>query len=79
MQLHGSKYFVLTHTLDPGVESKQLILLKVVMLHIRLKGMEHHRAPCKHIFCPNTHPRPLWWDQKVKIFFIKTSHVVYQI
>ena len=27
------------------------------MLYIKLKGMEH-RAPCFHIFCPCTHPRP---------------------
>ena len=33
---------------------KIYFFLKVVMLHIKLKGMEH-RAPCKHIFCPYTH------------------------
>ena len=44
---------------------KTYFFLKVVMLHIKLKGMEH-RAPCKHIFCPYTHPRPLGWGQRVK-------------
>ena len=29
-------------------------------------------APCKHIFCPYTHPPPLRWSQKVKtVFFLK--------
>ena len=41
--------------------------LKVIKLHIKLKGMEH-RAPCKHIFCPYTHPRPLGLGQN---FFLK--------
>ena len=61
----------------PGVgsEGKNIFfLLKVVMLHIKLKGMEY-RAPCKHIFCPYTHPQPLGWGQKVKTFF----YVAYQI
>ena len=35
----------------PRVESKGRFLLKVVMLNIKLKGMEH-RAQFKHIFCP---------------------------
>ena len=31
-----------------------------------------HRAPCKHIFCPNRHPRPLGLGQKVtNNFFLK--------
>ena len=38
----------------PGVGSKvKSFFLKVVMLHIKLIGMEQ-RTPCK------THPRPLW-------------------
>ena len=24
-----------------------------------------HRAPCKHIFCPYTHPWPLGWGQNI--------------
>ena len=35
-------------------ESK-LFFLKEVMLHIKLKGMEH-RAPCRLKSCPYTHP-----------------------
>ena len=42
-------------------------LLTVVMLHIKLKGMEH-RAPCKHIFCLTRTLNPRW-GQKVKHFF----------
>ena len=39
----------------PGVGSKcQNFFLKVVMLHIKLKGIEH-RAPCKHIIYPYVH------------------------
>ena len=40
-----------------------------VMLHIKME-MEH-RTSCKHIFCPYTHPRPLVWGPKVKMFLMK--------
>ena len=40
----GSKYFAHRHTLDPGGGVKLYLFLKVVMLHIKLKGIEH-RAP----------------------------------
>ena len=40
------------------VKGQNKFSLKVVMLHIKLIGMSY-RAPCKHIFCPNTHPHPL--------------------
>ena len=65
----------------PGVGSKvkTIFFLKVVMLYTKLIGMKH-RAPCLHIFCPNTHPRPLVWGQKIRIFFLKLPcHVAYQI
>ena len=39
----GSKYFAHRHTLE-GQKVKLYIFLKVVMLHIELKGIEH-RAP----------------------------------
>ena len=45
-----------------------IFFLKVVMLHIILKGIEH-RAPCKQTCCHNTHQRPLGWCQKVFISF----------
>ena len=47
-------YSVLTHTLDAwgGVKGHNYFL-KVVMLHIRLTGMEH-RASCRHTFRPYT-------------------------
>ena len=58
IEQNASTYSVLTHTLAPGVGSKvKKNSLKEVMLQIKLKGMEH-RAPCKHIFCPYTHPQP---------------------
>ena len=53
------------HTLDPWVRIKgqNIFSLKVVMLHIKLKGMEH-RAPCKHIICPYTQPQPVGWIKR---------------
>ena len=37
-----------------------------------------HRAPCKHIFYPYTHPWPLGLGQKIKIYFAKVamSHII---
>ena len=43
-QQHGSKYFAHRHNLGPGGGVKLYLFLKVVMLHIKLKGIEH-RAP----------------------------------
>ena len=53
-----------------GVESKvkTFFFLKVVILHNKLKGMEH-RAPCKHIFCPLTHTLDFGVESKIKTFF----------
>ena len=55
------------------------------MLHIKLKGMEHNkRAPCKHIFCPYTHPEPQMESkghicfQKVIIVHIKLKEMEYR-
>ena len=47
---------------------QNIFFLNIVMLHFKLKGMERRRAPCKHIFCPYTHPRSLGFGQKVKTF-----------
>ena len=50
MQQHGSKYFAHRHTLNPGggggggggvKRSNHFFLKVVVMLHIKLKGIEH--------------------------------------
>ena len=67
MQQHGCKYFARSHTLGPGVGSEGHFLLKVVLLHIKLKGLEH-RAPCKNILCPYTHPQALGCGQNVMKF-----------
>ena len=48
------------------------------MLHIKLKVMEH-RAPCKHIFYPWTHPQSQDGVKRSKHFFSEGSHVAYQI
>ena len=58
---------VLTHTIDPWGGVKPFLLLKVHMLQIKFKGMEH-KATCKRIFCPNTQPQLLRMGQKVKLF-----------
>ena len=71
--------FLHTHPwlLRLGQRSKYFFLKKV-MLHIKLMGMEH-RAPCKQMFCPYTHPGPLGWGRKVKHLFTVSSHIAYQI
>ena len=80
MQPHGSNYLAHRHSHDPGNGSKdqKIFFLKVVVLHIKLKTIKH-RAPCMDIVCPNTHPRPLGWGQKVKTFVSECSHVASQI
>ena len=79
MQQNGSKYFCpQTHPPCWGCGQKvKPFFLKVVSLHITLKGIEH-RTPCKQIFCPYTHSRPLGWGQKVN-FFPESGNVAYQI
>ena len=47
-----------------GSKGQTIFLLKVVMLHIKLKGIEH-RAPWKQVCCHYTHQRPLGLGQKV--------------
>ena len=73
MQQHGySKYFVCKHILDPGGRdnrSKTFFLLKVVMLHIKLKGMER-RTLSKQILCPYTYPRLLSSGEVKWSFFL---------
>ena len=90
MRQYASTYYVLTHTLDPwggvkddpweGSKVKTIIFLKVIMLHIKLIGMES-RATHNHIFCPYTHPLSLGLGQKINIyFFLKVPcHVAYPI
>ena len=71
MQKHGRKYFA-----PPlrGQKVKIQLSQNMVMLHINLKRITHaatwqqifcpqipHRAPCKHIFSPYTHPQPVVW------------------
>ena len=60
-----------------GSKGQPIFSLEVVILHIKLKGMEH-RAPSKRICFLYTHPRPLGWDQRSKHFFTESSHVAYQ-
>ena len=65
---------VLTHTpLTPGVGSN-LLLLKVDMLQIKFKEMEH-KAQCERIFCPNTQPQLPRLGQKVKLFVCQRRNI----
>ena len=69
----GQSFFFLHIKLIPIEQKvKTFFLLKVVMLHIKLKGMEH-RAPFKHIFCPYTHPQPPDVVKRLKHFFFSES------
>ena len=61
-------------TLGVGSKGHSFSFLKVVMLHIKLRGMKH-RTSCKQIFCHFTHPRV----RRSKHFFSKEGHVAYQI
>ena len=47
----------------------------MVMLHNKLKGMEH-RAPRKHIFYPYTHPQHVVWIIRKKS---ECGHAAYRI
>ena len=61
-------YILSLHTPStPGMGSngQNIYFLKVVILHLKLKGMEH-RAPYEHIFCP-------------KVNKPECGHVAYQI
>ena len=37
------------------------------------------RAPCKHLFCPYTHPQPPCGVKRSKKNIFESSHVAYQI
>ena len=54
--------------LGGGAKAKIKLFRNMVMLHIKLKPTTH-AAQWQPIFCPQTHPRPRGWGQKVKPFF----------
>ena len=64
MQQLGSKYLARRppslSSDHRGQKVKIQLFQNMVMLHSKLNGMEH-RAPCKHIFSPYTHPQPVGW------------------
>ena len=54
---NGAKRTMQAHIMSLcGAKRLRIVLLKVVMLHIKLKGLEH-RAPFEHIVCSYTHPK----------------------
>ena len=59
-----------------GSKGQTFFLLKVVMSHIKFKGTEH-KVPCKHMFCPYTHPQA--GSKGLTFFLVESSHVAYQI
>ena len=63
----------------PVVGSKvNIFFLKVVMLHIKLKGMER-REPCKQMFIITLPSTPGVGGVKgFKLFFSESGHVAYQ-
>ena len=63
-------------TLGLGSKGLNILFLKCVILHIKVKGMEH-RAQRKFIFCPYTNPLPLGSRQTVKKIFLSESIVLY--
>ena len=75
MQQYASTLSVLTHTLAPGKGSKVKKNLKLVILHIRLKGNMQAHILSLHI--PST-PGVESKSQTI-IFFTENSHVAYQI
>ena len=79
----GTKYNIFAGSfenyLNPRWDQKGqtfLFFLKVVLLYIKLKGMEH-RTLCKRILCHYTYPRP--WDGINIFIFTERSHAAYQI
>ena len=73
MKQHGGKYFTPTHPRPGGgVKRSKYFFLKVVMLHIKLKGMGHRARGIEHhpstysVFTHTLRPRGI-----VKTFFLK--------
>ena len=62
---------------SPGADSKN-VFRNIDMWHIKLKPTTH-AATWLQIFCPQTHPRPQGWDQKVIPFLSESRNVAYQI
>ena len=57
---------------------KHICFLKVVMPHIKIKGMEL-RAPYKHMLSPYTHPQPVGWvKMNVVMLHIKVKGKKYK-
>ena len=70
-----------THlTLELGQKVKPCLFLKVVMLHIKLMGIEHRALHHESKYAVITHILdPMGWGQKVFFFFSESDHVAYQI
>ena len=79
LQQHGRNILPTDTPLTMGwVQKVKPFFFKVVMLHIKLKGIEY-RAPWKQIFCPYTHPRPLGWGQRSFFFFSESYNIAFKI
>ena len=63
-----------------GSKSQTIIFLKVVMLYIKLKGIEHRANESKHAVI--THTNDPWGGDKrffILFYFSKSGHVAYQM
>ena len=78
MQHNGGTYFPVDTPTHLGMDKniKTFFFLKVVMLHIKLEGLEH-RATCKYILCPYKHFRRQGWSHKVKTFFFLKAFMLH--
>ena len=77
MQQLGSKYLARRPPPPPDPRGQKVniqLFQNMVMLHIKLKGMEH-RALCKHIFSPYTHTLNLWVGLKGKELNVVVLHI----
>ena len=60
-----------SHILDPWGGVNTYFLLKLIMVHIKLNGIEH-KVPCEQVSCPYTHPQPSDGVKRSKhVFFLK--------
>ena len=76
MEQHACTYSVLIHSIDPwgGVNGQNIL----VMLHIKLKGMDHIDYASTNCILIHT-PDPWGGVKGRNIFFPESSHVAYQI
>ena len=78
MQQQARTYSVLTEQMG---SKGQTIFFYSESSHVayQIKLILKHSAPCKHIFCPYTHPQTWGGVKGQNITFPESSHVAYQL